>query len=212
MFYRHNFLWSSTVLSGVCTLHSADLVAYDPDMTMELGIQNGAVATELATPFRALMTTGYTLGEIVTTTVTNPNDLDEVPQQVSTAVGLAGTRASANLDLPPRVCGLIGWKTNLTGRSFRGRMYTPPIESTSELSANLLTVAGVHVQMTAFANRVLDGNRIGPGADYGGAWDAGASTFGVYSPTRHAQLLLAYTIINGWTLTRKPSYLSSRDR
>lgn len=212
MFYRVNFLYRTLTFNNVCTLHAADLEPWDNDGTPHLANVLAGVS-ELVTPFRAMLRTNWTLDGIDVQTVPDPNQPDQVPSASSLAVGLAGTRTTTDAHLPPRIGGMIKWRTSLVGRSFRGRMFCPPLEDTGSIVADLISSGSLYsIAMTAFANRVLDGNRIGPGADYGGVWDSEPLNWGVYSPTRHKLNLLSFTIINGFTVDNKLAYLSSRDR
>lgn len=214
MIYRVNWLWSSSLIAqGVCTQHVFDAEPWDP-VGGNVGLVATTVDAQLTTLFRAMLHTTHTLHEINVSTVRDPNDLSQVPVSSIIGLSLAGTRATADSNLPGRIGGLINWRTGYTPRYARGRMFTPPVENAGDVVSNLLSVGGsMSLSMTAFGNRVLDGNRIGPGADYGGAWDSEELAFVVYSRTRH-KLGAAPNVftINSWSNTRRLAYLSSRDR
>jgi hypothetical protein len=64
-----------------------------------------------------------------------------VLDQTNTGPGTASGAA-----LPDEVCGLIGTKTALAGRAFRGRMYTPFLAA-SQINAGAIDVLGPYVAL-----------------------------------------------------------------
>ena len=81
------------------------------------------VKANLAGDYRAILGENWSLDSIDVHTVTDPNEPDEVPSAGSAPVGLTGTRTLSNVHVPPRIGGLIVWKTGNVGRSFRGRFF-----------------------------------------------------------------------------------------
>lgn len=213
MIYRLNWIFSKGVWSGVCTQH----VWADGDDWLNPVPTPQQVADEvsghLTTEFRAMLANTYTLERLDVVTVTDPGDPGQVPQQGSHAINSSGSRSPTNDDLPPRIGGLQKWQTGLGGKNFKGRMYTPPIESTTELDHDLIKNLGPYADaMGAFGAKVVLANLSG-----GGGWstlwtDTWHGFFVVYSPTRHkANVEPFYAKITGSSSTRRPAYLSSRD-
>jgi hypothetical protein len=160
-----------------------------------------AVNTDLQATFRNMLDDVYTLDEIKATKVKDPYGVGVVPAPGSHPIGVLGARASANHDLPNRICTMISWRTDSGGRRARGRFFCPPLEASTSIAADLIgsgTAYGLAV--AAFAADVVD-QGLGSSLEYV-----------VYSPTQHRLGLTPFVFkITGYVWPRKLAYLSSRD-
>lgn len=213
MIYRVNWISTKGTLEVVNTQHVfADGDAWlDPDPTPQEVADE--IYANIGLHYRNMLDDSYTLDRLDVTTVTDPNQPDQVPLSGSHAVGVAGNRASTNEDLPPRIGGLITWRTGLGGRNFRGRMFCPPLESSAEVEADLIKSGQAYSNaINNFAAAVQVGN-LSSGSGWSTAWiDTWHGKFVVYSPTRHKLgLSPIYAVITAGTFNRRFAYLSSRD-
>jgi hypothetical protein len=189
--YKASFIASKLGKTSVCTMHlrSADVdwwETFDTDNPDPLDVAN-----ELDTQFRTLwlnlLHTSWTFDRIAVTTVTQPGNPGQVPRAAEKAIGVAGARPGSNTDLPDPMCGLLSIKTGLAGRSFRGRMFLPPIEVSGEVIGDLLSSAGNYsTAVAAFQTKLT--NSFGGGSTFSTLWqDTWHMRIGIYSPTRHRQ-------------------------
>lgn len=212
MIYRASFISSKATLQVVNTLHvltGSTLAPQSGDyLPTELADD---LYTALGTAYRAHLPDGYTWEKISVTTITDPNEPAQVPTVGEHQVGLLGNRALADTDLPPTLCGHVTWLTGLAGRSFRGRMFMPPIETKGAISADLIgDLVPYSTTLRTFAALVQTGNDA-PGGAYPARWAGQDSEFVVYSPTRHKQAAdPAAAPIIAWRYTREISSLRSR--
>jgi hypothetical protein len=206
--FRVNFLYHLGTLRCVNTLHVATTGgAPSPQNVAD------EINTHLQATFRNLLATTYTWDSIDVQTVTDPNNPAEVPVGYSKPIALAGARVVSNSDLPPRICGMATWRTGAVGRSFRGRFFGPPLESTTQVVGDVITAAGTYTPaLNAFAARVVEAN-LASGSTWSSLWlDTWHGKFVVYSPTRHRQALDPYyRDITSYSNTTRLAYLSSRD-
>lgn len=172
------------------------------------------VNTKMQAPYRNLLTTAYTFDRIDASTVTDPADPNQVPLHATHVVNAVGTRAPADSDLPPRICGMLRLNTALGGRSFRGRMFGPPLEGKAAIVSDLISATNDYtLAMNAFGDMIADAN-LAAGSSWGTLWsDTWHGRFVVYSPTRHRQGATPHAAdVTSYTNTRRLAYLSSRDR
>lgn len=213
MLYRVNFLSHLGTLEVVNTLHAYSTEAYTITPTPTAQQLAEELEINLATLYRAMLATTYTLDSIDVQTVPDPNDPAQVPTAGSSGVSLLGTRTVANSNLPNRIGGLLSWNTGFTARYARGRMFTPPVEVDSAFTSDLLSASSSYVvACNAFADAVLAANAETPGAPWSGNWTTWGLKFYVYSRSRHrAGQNPNLFEITGYTNARRAAYLSSRD-
>lgn len=211
--YRVSFRSHLGTLEVVNTLHlhtNPDIGFPDPTPTAVAAEVN----TELQAAYRNLLGTTYTFDSIDVVTVPDPNNPSEVPVAGTYGLGIAGARTLADSDLPPRICGMLAWRTGLVGRSFRGRFFGPPLEASTAIVADLISAANAYTTaMNAFGQKVADAN-LAAGSSWSTLWqDTWHGRFVVYSPTRRRQgFSPAWADITAYTNSRRVAYLSSRDK
>jgi hypothetical protein len=177
------------------------------------GALSDEINTKMQAAYRNLLPTTYTFDSIDVQTVVNPNNPSEVPAAGSHALGIAGARTVADEDLPPRIGGLLSWKTDSIGRYARGRFYGPPLEKKAAISGDLIAAGDDYsTAMNAFGAMVTDANLSG-GSSWSSLWlTTWQGKFVVYSPTRHKLNTSPYWFdIKSYAYTRRLAYLSSRD-
>lgn len=191
MIYKASLIAVKSTKTCVCTLHLrtadtdwADLI--DTSNPSPLDVAN-ELDGQLRTLWLNLLHTSWTFDRIAVTTVGNPNNPSQVPSAAEKAIGVAGARPGSNTDLPDQMCGLLSIKTGLAGRSFRGRIFLPPIEVSGEVVADTLTTGGNYsTAVAALQTKLLDS--FGGGSTWSTLWrDTWHMKVGVYSPTRHRQ-------------------------
>lgn len=213
MIYRINFVSFKDRLEVVNTLHvwaDGDFVS-NPDPSAQQVADE--VSGHLNLQYRGMLGAEYTLDRIDCVTVTDPNQPSQVPSAGSHSVQSPGLHAGSNVDLPPRIGGMVQWRTGNVGRSFTGRFFCPPLENSTEIAADLITAGGAYsTAVNLFTGTVLDGSLSG-GGSWGSLWtDTWHGYFGVYSPTRHKRGEAPFlSRITGATYKRHLAYLSSRD-
>jgi hypothetical protein len=142
--------------------------------------------TRLRTAWRATLDTSSTFVRWHCATITPPNDDAAVGQVGELAVGQVGTGTTAN-NLPQWLALMTTYLTDYPGRSFRGRMYSPPLLSESSIGGGL--VMSVHPQLVswkAFQVEFMKG--VKGGSTWGTLWtDTWSAAPVVYSRTRHAR-------------------------
>lgn len=213
--FRVEFISHAGTLQVVNTLHvlaNGDPWTHGGDPTPT------QVADEINTKMQALylnmLTPAYTFDRIHVVQVPNPNDPSQVPTAGEHNENLAGARTVGDSDLPPRIGGLLTFRTGLVGRGFRGRMFCPPLEKKAAIVADLIAPADDYtVAMNAFGAKVVDAN-LASGSTWSTLWtDTWHGKFVTYSPTRHKQGNTPFTAdITSYTNTRRLAYLSSRDK
>jgi hypothetical protein len=83
------------------------------------------------------------------------------------------------------MCGLLSLRTAFAGRSFRGRMFLPPLESATDLTNNLIDVGSTYTTAVNAWKAKLD-DSFGGGGTFSSLWNSTWSArVVVYSPTRH---------------------------
>lgn len=169
------------------------------------------IYTQLGVLWRACLATTYNFDRVSVSTVVDPNDPEQVPETGEHTVSLAGTRPVADSDLPPTVCGLISLRTGKAGRSFRGRMFMPPIENKSALQNNLINATDAYDDNLEVFRGKLD-DALGGGSTWSTLW---MSTWSmkvvVYSPTRHGRALTPfYSDVKATKYDRSVHWLRSR--
>lgn len=170
------------------------------------------VDTALTTLYRAILGTNATLDKISVTTVPDPGNPSQVPTGGEKSVNLAGTRVLADLDLPPALCGHITWRTDSSGKSFRGRTFLPPIEKTGAVGSDLIrTTDAYYTAAVAFGDKILNAH-LASGSSWSSLWhDTWSGKFVVYSPTRHAAHTAPWTSqIKSYVMRREVGELRSR--
>lgn len=213
MLFRLNWIYTKGTIECVTTLH----VQADGDDFNDPNPSPQEVADEvfgnLNLHFRNVLHDSWVLQELSCTTVTDPNNPDQVPVQGTHVSGAPGNASAASEDLPPRICGMIGWRTGLGGRSFRGRSFMPPLEDSAQVTDDLITNnAAYDNAIENYATNVQVANLSGGGGWTTGWTDTWHGKFVVYSPTRHKLGLDPFMApITGFRWDRKLAYLSSRD-
>lgn len=170
------------------------------------------VNTELQAAYRNMLGTNATLDRISVSTVTDPSDPSQVPSMADYALGLAGARTLADDDLPPGLCPRITWRTSSSARSFRGRSFLPPVETTTAMVDDQLSAANAYTTaIGVFGDKIVSAN-LASGSTWSSLWtDDWHGKFVVYSPTRHAQGLDPYYLdITSYTIRRNVYELRSR--
>lgn len=189
MLYRVNFISSKGTLSAVNTMHvitsnTAWASPFDSGNPTPQALAD-EINTQLNTVYRAMMGVNWNLERITAVTVPDPNDPTQVPSAGEHAVGVAGSRSVADDELPSQACGLLSLRTAFAGRSFRGRMFLPPIESSNALTDKFINSGHAYtVAVNAFKTK-LDDHFTG-GGTWSSLWLATwEARIVVYSPTRH---------------------------
>lgn len=162
----------------------------------------GQVNSHLQAAYRNMLSTAYTLDEIVAVSQPLVYGSEEVPTAGTVVVGQPGAYEPSDDDLPPRICTMILWKTAAHGRRFTGRFYCPPCEGKTSIQDDLIAAASAYGTGVAAFRDQVDGQPLT--ADL---------SFVVYSRRLHALNEPVYTFpITAGIWRRKLAYLSSRDK
>lgn len=209
--FRITFISHVGAVEIVNTLHGvtgADVSWETPDLDEPKNVAD-AVNSALQATYRGMLGENAMLDRITAASVVDPAIPGDISVIGSHELGVAGARTVSDDDLPASICGRITWRTPLSGKSFRGRMFCPPVEVDSSFTDDLLSAGGAYaLALAAFAQEVVDSND-GTGLDVAGG--GGNLEFVVYSPTRRAALHNPFiTVINGFTVQRDVSLLKSR--
>lgn len=125
----------------------------------------------LVTAYRALIpTVSNTLDAVVARLVPDPLNPDEPRAEAVRSVGLAGTFSTA-IDAPLEVCLVVTLGTDLAGRRYRGRFFTPPIASASTISGENITAGTYWTNLAAFLTELAKTMYPSGASHYGGAWN-----------------------------------------
>lgn len=186
--FRVNFISHLSTLQVVNVLHAQtnnDLWSPGGSDTPQAVVNE--IASALAASYRAILPTTYTFDRIDCVEVPNPNDPTQVPRAATSLQNVAGTRVVSNSDLPAPVCAVLKLKTGSVGRSFRGHLFMPPCESSSQIANDVFTGAGTYIPpIDAFAAKLNDS--FSGGASWATLWlTTWDAKLVVYSPTRHRQ-------------------------
>lgn len=210
--YRVTFVSTKGTLEVVNTFHVAASPVGTNDPPTPAVLAN-EISGQLSAIYREMLTPSYTLDRIDAITVTDPNDPTQVPVGGTKSVQGAGARAVGDEDLPPRIGGLISWRSAFVGKSFRGRTFLPPVEKRVALSNDLIADGdGYSTAARGFANKIMDAN-LASGSGWASVWtDTWHGKFVIYSPTRHKHGTAPWWVdITGYRYDRKLAYLRSRD-
>jgi hypothetical protein len=172
---------------------------------------SGAVNTELTAAWRAVLRSTHTFERILVTSVPDPQDLGALPEQHERSIALAGTRVTAQGDLPSQLCGMLKLSTGIPSRNFRGRMFMAPCEDDVQFALDLFDSAGTYAQNIVAFESALDNFLLSTGGVVG-TWDAtDRLSLIVYSRTRaEANLDPRYAHVTNIGFDRVPHWLRSR--
>jgi len=168
------------------------------------------VDTKLTGPYRGILASNYTLDSYTVSTVENPNDENAIGEQAQKFKGLAGSRTPADFELPAPVCGMIKLGSSNPGRSYRGRMFLPPLESRADIASNVIVTSGTYgTNVTAFIAALDDFLSSNGGVTY----ESGVKRLRlvIYSRTRHARAASPYWVYcNSISFSSVVRFLRSR--
>jgi len=160
----------------------------------------------LTTKYRALVQAGVTVSSLLVREELPPGDTG-IPAESSQTIGLVGTLAGSDQNLPLSLCVLASVKTNAAVRSGHGRLFLPCPQSAGSLTTNGLwntanafwTNAGTFMTELNNNHGYADGGLTGHLATV------------VYSRTRRGRGDPNYYFdMTGYTLRTKPHWLRSR--
>lgn len=213
--YRIAWRYTENGVECVNTLH----VATSTDVPTWIGgsaPDPEALATELntryTTKFRAMLTNSATLHDLTVQDELDPLNPSEAREGFVKSIELAGTRVESNRDQPNMLCAVATLQTGKIGRSFRGRMFLPPVVSESAVSTGTFTTAGDYwLACIAFLKEIAP--TFGGGSAFSSLWlDTWHAKHVVYSRTRraHGDDEWANDIVS-YRLNKTPHWLRSRE-
>lgn len=213
MLYRASFVSTRATEECVNTIHFADHASQWTGLTSSP--TPAAVADELATHlvagYRTILLNEWTFDRIDVVTVPDPLDPNAAATGGSHHVGLAGTRTGTDDELPIAVCGVAKLTTAKLGRSYRGRLFLPPIMDTQALDNGQIKATSAYLSAAqGWCNDIL--GSMGGGSAWSTLWiDTWHLVPVVYSRTRAMRgLSPAWESVTSITVPRGVHWLSSR--
>lgn len=159
---------------------------------------------DLVPKWAALIGSDYIVEGVSVNEEVDPNSPSAVGVQAYKAAGTAGT-ASSSYDVPRQLCGMLRFKTDLAGRSFRGRQFLPPVRTVGHIVGSGTSLGGAY--LTA-ANAYV--TQLGVALSFG-LFGTGDIKQVVYSPTRRKRALTPYMAdVTNVSVDPRVHYLRSR--
>lgn len=207
--YRVQFKWHTGTITGVSSFHvhattSAPLGSGAPsahDVADKVDTQAGA-------KFAATIATVGALDTIAVTEETDPTDASAIPEAYEKVVARGATYGPSTREVASALCGMLKVRTNAAVRSGHGRLFLPPVFSSTPLGTGNSWAASSTwlTAVNALATELAGGFE--GGAWWSAGWDA---RLVVYSRTRRARGLSTYWFgVTGVALDPQQRWLRSR--
>lgn len=207
--YKVQMKWHTGTITGVSTFHvhattSAPLGAGAPSAHDVAD----KVDTQLGAKFAAVVPQTGALDTINVVEEVDPGDPSAIPEAYEKVVARNATYSPGVFNIASALCGMLKVRTNAAVRSGHGRLFLPPVFSSTPLAANntWATSSTWLTNVNALAAELAGGFE--GGAWWSSGWDA---RLVVYSRTRRARGISTYWFgVTGVALDPQQRWLRSR--
>lgn len=207
--YKVQLKWHTGTITGVSTFHvhavsSAPLGSSSPS-AHDLADKVDSV---IGAKFAAVVPMTGALDTINVVEETDPGDLSAIPEAYEKVVARSATYNPSTFNVASALCGMLKVRTNAAVRSGHGRLFLPPVFSSTPLAANN-TWATSSTWLTAVQALATE---LQNGFEAGSWWTAGwDARLVVYSRTRRARGISTYYFgVTGVALDPQQRWLRSR--